>query len=378
MTDQPQSIAIDLLDPHPKNPRLVKREDVIEAIKASIGEGGFDPAHSIIVRPLEGRFQVISGHNRVAAAYQAGLTALPAWVREMDDDTAYMELVRANAQGELTALERGMHALHSGMDVKAYAGNVGRARTSVQYEVQAAKVADAVSHVRHELSDFHRHLAEIHSAPSWLWPALVEKLVSEGLTVEATRRLVADVKDIPDAPAWVNLSAIASAIVGGLMRPNEIKQMSDAVLRTEAAIDRAELNAASHRIALTVRLAEARPTRLSDVMTICNAIEEEQGQEVAKQRRQQAAAQQALQDREAKIAAMKSNVSLEVWKTLDPENRAMLLNRNQIVTSSSFNKQDNDAIEWAQWSWNPVTGCLHDCPYCYARDIAANAGMAKV
>jgi pyruvate-formate lyase-activating enzyme len=22
------------------------------------------------------------------------------------------------------------------------------------------------------------------------------------------------------------------------------------------------------------------------------------------------------------------------------------------------------------WSWNPVTGCLHDCPYCYARDIA--------
>lgn len=30
----------------------------------------------------------------------------------------------------------------------------------------------------------------------------------------------------------------------------------------------------------------------------------------------------------------------------------------------------NDNIEWAAWSWNPVTGCLHDCPYCYARDIA--------
>ena len=34
-----------------------------------------------------------------------------------------------------------------------------------------------------------------------------------------------------------------------------------------------------------------------------------------------------------------------------------------------FNRQDSDEIEWAQWSWNPVTGCLHDCPYCYARDI---------
>jgi len=30
----------------------------------------------------------------------------------------------------------------------------------------------------------------------------------------------------------------------------------------------------------------------------------------------------------------------------------------------------NDNIEWSKWSWNPVTGCLHDCQYCYARDIA--------
>lgn len=37
-----------------------------------------------------------------------------------------------------------------------------------------------------------------------------------------------------------------------------------------------------------------------------------------------------------------------------------------------FNSQkDNDNIEWARWSWNPVTGCLHNCNYCYARDIAA-------
>ncbi len=27
-------------------------------------------------------------------------------------------------------------------------------------------------------------------------------------------------------------------------------------------------------------------------------------------------------------------------------------------------------IDWADMSWNPVTGCLHNCPYCYARSIA--------
>lgn len=27
-------------------------------------------------------------------------------------------------------------------------------------------------------------------------------------------------------------------------------------------------------------------------------------------------------------------------------------------------------IEWADSSWNPITGCYHDCPYCYARRTA--------
>jgi protein gp37 len=30
----------------------------------------------------------------------------------------------------------------------------------------------------------------------------------------------------------------------------------------------------------------------------------------------------------------------------------------------------NEHIGWSPWSWNVVTGCLHDCPFCYAREIA--------
>lgn len=30
----------------------------------------------------------------------------------------------------------------------------------------------------------------------------------------------------------------------------------------------------------------------------------------------------------------------------------------------------NDNVDWAKWTWNPVTGCEHNCIYCYARDIA--------
>ena len=35
---------------------------------------------------------------------------------------------------------------------------------------------------------------------------------------------------------------------------------------------------------------------------------------------------------------------------------------------STFNPT-TDSVEWAKSTWNPVTGCLHDCAYCYARDI---------
>ena len=31
-------------------------------------------------------------------------------------------------------------------------------------------------------------------------------------------------------------------------------------------------------------------------------------------------------------------------------------------------------IDWADATWNPVTGCLHDCEYCYARRIAERFG----
>lgn len=31
-------------------------------------------------------------------------------------------------------------------------------------------------------------------------------------------------------------------------------------------------------------------------------------------------------------------------------------------------------IEWADYTWNPVTGCLHGCEYCYAEKVARRFG----
>ena len=35
---------------------------------------------------------------------------------------------------------------------------------------------------------------------------------------------------------------------------------------------------------------------------------------------------------------------------------------------------DKTKIEWCDSTWNPVTGCNHNCGYCYARGIATRFG----
>jgi protein gp37 len=72
--------------------------------------------------------------------------------------------------------------------------------------------------------------------------------------------------------------------------------------------------------------------------------------------------------------AKSDSITLDAWENLTPDQQQEALSRNDL---SGFNSQDNDSIEWALWSWNPITGCQHNCPYCYARDIAERfAGSA--
>lgn len=43
---------------------------------------------------------------------------------------------------------------------------------------------------------------------------------------------------------------------------------------------------------------------------------------------------------------------------------------------AAFNST-NEFVSWAGWTWNPVTRCLHGCPFCYARALAASRDYAR-
>lgn len=366
-----QFLALNTLAPHPNNPRLSPREEVVEQIAAQL-HGSMDEAYALIVRPFEGKkYQIVSGHHRLLAAKKAGLKEVPCWVREMTDTEAYMALVLSNAQSELHPLEIGLHALRSGKKIRDYAKETGIAERTLHDRVSAAKVADVV-HMHNELIDSWRNLAEIRHAPEWLWKALVTELQHQRWTVEATRQAVKSVAETPEPPVWTDHEKIAIALIAGTMRTADIAKFQTTRDKTEGRLADEGI-----REAFTIAVEKSSFAALSELTALCQAHENKQAdldrmareEEVKKQREQEA--------QTAQLARYRKAISLDEWHSLNKDAQQELLAFTS-KTAPSFNKQESQDIEWAQYSWNPITGCLHDCPYCYARDIANSERMKDI
>jgi ParB/RepB/Spo0J family partition protein len=235
ISESPVLLNLDSLTPHPANPRIVEREDVIASIEQQIRASGFDPSHAILVRPLGAGYQIISGHNRTTAARRAGLVQIPAWVREMDNDAAFMQLLLSNAQGELSPLERGMHALAAtekgkhGRSIRAYAEQVGRPERTIYNEVQAAEVAKVCPQGQiSALIQRSKHLCEIHAAPVQCWLALATRLVEHGWTVEETKAAVKAVLAVKAPRGYEQLFAVErlQQMAAAGQDPSEVTRLS--------------------------------------------------------------------------------------------------------------------------------------------------------
>lgn len=76
--------------------RIYPEEKMQEMVKSVLEHGVISP---ILVRPhpdQNGGYEIVAGHNRVEACRRAGITRIPATVRELDDDTAIILMVDSN------------------------------------------------------------------------------------------------------------------------------------------------------------------------------------------------------------------------------------------------------------------------------------------
>jgi len=76
-------VPIDKIVPPEIPVRIYLDERFIDALGEYLSDSGF--IHNILVRPKEGKFEVIVGHNRYEAAKKAGLKMVPVKILKVDD-----------------------------------------------------------------------------------------------------------------------------------------------------------------------------------------------------------------------------------------------------------------------------------------------------
>lgn len=228
--------------PHPNNPRLQLRDDIVQQIAFQLSADGFQAHHAITVRPCDGAFQIVAGHHRVEAARRAGVD-VAAWIVDMDDDAAFMQLVLSNTQGELDPLERGMHALdyvqaYKDGGISAYAAQVGVTQASISQLRSAAAVARKYKST-YTLLGKSMHLLEIGKTAEELWPLLIEQMVIRGWSVKETKGYVESVNqfDIPDRHRdWLSPERAITAHLDGRFAPRSAARLVAVADQVEAWI----------------------------------------------------------------------------------------------------------------------------------------------
>ncbi|THD63761.1 ParB/RepB/Spo0J family partition protein [Phenylobacterium sp.] len=181
-----REIPIELVHRNPDQPRRHFAEAEIAELETSIRDKGV--LQPILVRPspkTSGEFEIVAGERRWRAAQQAGLKAIPALVRVLDDDKAFEIAIVENVQREdLNAMEEAQ-AYQTLMRRMAYtqdkaASAVGKSRSHVANTLRLLQLPAIVQdHVLFgRLTAGHARAILTSDQPEALAQAIVEKGLS--------------------------------------------------------------------------------------------------------------------------------------------------------------------------------------------------------
>ncbi len=184
-------IPIDLIDPHPRNPRrdLGELGELAESIRAH----GIKQPPTVVAHPDDaGRFLTVCGHRRIAAARIAGRTMVPVLVDDDMDETEQLEvmLVENLQRVDLTISEEGdgyQGLLDLGVPKATIVRRTGRAKNTVETRLRVAGLPDPVRrHVDHHQLTIEDALvfADWKDAYPDVWEDQLEKLSNPHVMVD--------------------------------------------------------------------------------------------------------------------------------------------------------------------------------------------------
>jgi ParB family transcriptional regulator, chromosome partitioning protein len=187
-------IAVDLIDPNPLQPRTVFQPERLQELADSIRANGI--IQPLVVRPHDGRYQLVAGERRWRAARLAALAEVPVFVQDVSDDRLLEITLVENIQREdlnpievARAFERLAREL--GLSHDEIARRTGKDRSSITNTLRLLKLPSDIQQLvaEHRLSMGHAR-AILGLPTEELQRQVAEKGSSQGLSVRQVERLV--------------------------------------------------------------------------------------------------------------------------------------------------------------------------------------------
>ena len=190
-----QEVPIQLISPNPKQPRDVFETEPLAELAHSIKEFGL--LQPIVVRPVGDRYELIMGERRWRASQQAGLKAIPAIVRETEEENLLRDALLENIHRvQLTPLEEAaayQQLLEEfGVTQAELATRLGRSRPVITNTIRLLQLPVPVQRrvAAGVLSAGHARALLGLKTGAQDQEHLAARIVQEGLSVRATEEAV--------------------------------------------------------------------------------------------------------------------------------------------------------------------------------------------
>jgi ParB family chromosome partitioning protein len=187
-------IPISQISPNPYQPRKTFNEASIEELARSVREHGI--VQPLVVTRAGDRYKLIAGERRFRAAQKAGLTSVPAVIKEIaqEGDALQIALIENIQREDLNPMEEALayHQLHEdfGLTQEEISQRVGKERSTVANFLRLLKLPEPVKKLlaSGQLSMGHaRALLAVDSPKKQ--EQLAERVVKRNLNVRQTEVL---------------------------------------------------------------------------------------------------------------------------------------------------------------------------------------------
>ena len=154
----------------------------------------------MVRRQASGRFEIVVGERRWRAAQIAGLSTVPAIVRELDnDESAKIALIENIQREDLNALDqaRGLQRLQREFNLsqEALARSVGKSRSSVTNLLRLLNLVPEVQALLEDSKIDMGHARALLSADHTKQLQLANEVIKKSLSVRQTEALVGSKKN---------------------------------------------------------------------------------------------------------------------------------------------------------------------------------------